>query len=164
MAPSKSQTRLAAAINAAAIPRKLGGAVGAGEPGAPQPRSAARSASRSTDYDEGATLPAPLFSHDRVLDTEAQIRRIDALLEEVGSKDVQGVARLVSTRRGLVSDLHAELERRNAADVSVSSGALEAGLAEALAEMDADSLRRVLAAVAARAGVELSAWVAHVAA
>jgi hypothetical protein len=105
-----------------------------------------------------------LFSHDRVLDTEAQIRRIDALLEEVGSKDVQGVARLVSTRRGLVSDLHAELERRNAADVSVSSGALEAGLAEALAEMDADSLRRVLAAVAARAGVELSAWVAHVAA
>lgn len=92
-------------------------------------------------------------------DTEAQIRRIDALLDEVGTADVQGVARLVSTRRGLVEDLHAELLRRQSVDTGGDSTQLEATLAEALAEMDRDSVRRVLQVAAGRAGMELLAWV-----
>lgn len=150
--PPKSRLKLEQAINAASVPsRQRGG----DEAAAPR---GGRRREREPEREAG-TLPSSRYDEDRVRDTEAQIRRIDALLDEVGTADVQGVARLVSTRRGLVEDLHAELLRRQSVDVGGDSTQLEATLAEALAEMDSDSVRRVLQAAAGRAGVELLAWV-----
>ena len=91
-------------------------------------------------------------------DTEAQIRAIDAILHSVGDRDVQGVARLMSTRRGLVADLHDELERRRTADTSGATTQLEERLTEALSLIDDARLRRVLLEVERRKGVTLSDW------
>lgn len=151
--PPKSRLKLEQAINAASVPTRQRG------DDAPRP-TRRRERERDEGGGSGAGLPPSRYDEDRVRDTEAQIRRIDALLDEVGSADVQGVARLVSTRRGLVEDLHAELLRRQETDVTGDSSSLEVTLAEALAEMDRDSVRRVLEAAAARAGVDLGVWLA----
>jgi hypothetical protein len=102
----------------------------------------------------------PPVELDRVVDTQTQIAEIDRMIDEIGTRDVQGVARLMGTRRGLVADLHVELAARQQADASGDASVLEGRLVESLVAMDAARLARVLRETAKRLGVELSAWAA----
>lgn len=98
---------------------------------------------------------------DRVTDTEGQIELIDAMVESIGDRDVQGVARLLSTRRGLVEDLHRALEAKRQADAGGTTQQLEAKLIEALAAIDEERLARVLRGAARARGIdEVGEWLA----
>ena len=109
-----------------------------------------------------APKPKPV-ELDRVIDTQTQIAEIDRMIDEIGTRDVQGVARLMSTRRGLVADLHTELAARQQADASGDAATLEGRLVEALVQMEPARLARVVRATALRLGVDLTAWSAEVA-
>ncbi len=98
----------------------------------------------------------PTMERDRVIDIERQILHIDHLVRLAEDRDLQGIARLMSTRRGLTQDLAEELARREAVSVAGSATELEEALISALVEVDEDRLGRVLASVARRRGRDLA--------
>ena len=99
-------------------------------------------------------LPTPTLDNDRERDTEQQINLIDAMLARIGTRDVQGAARLLSTRRGLVDDLHKERQRRAQADITGDTAQLEAALIEAMGQMGLSSIRKIFIGVSGQLGVE----------
>ena len=98
----------------------------------------------------------PTMERDRVIDIERQILHIDHLVRLAEDRDLQGIARLMSTRRGLTQDLAEELARREAVSVAGSATELEEALISALVEVDEDRLGRVLSSVARRRGRDLA--------
>lgn len=98
-------------------------------------------------------LPTPTLDNDREKDTESQINLIDAMLARIGTRDVQGAARLLSTRRGLVEDLHKERARRAQADITGDTAQLEAALVEAMGQMSLQSIRKIFAGVCGQLGI-----------
>jgi hypothetical protein len=106
---------------------------------------------------EVVPMPSPpTMERDRVIDIERQILHIDHLVRLAEDRDLQGIARLMSTRRGLTQDLAEELARREAVSVAGSATELEEALISALVEVDEDRLGRVLASVARRRGRDLA--------
>ena len=106
---------------------------------------------------EVVSLPSPpTLERDRALDIERQILHIDHLVKLAEDRDLQGIARLMSTRRGLAQDLAEELARREAVSVAGTATELEEALISALVEVDEDRLGRVLASVARRRGRDLA--------
>lgn len=91
---------------------------------------------------------------DRVTDTEGQIALIDQMVAAIGDRDVQGIARLLSTRRGLVEDLHRAIEVRRQAESGGTASQLEAKLVEALAAIDGERLARVIRGAARARGID----------
>ena len=106
---------------------------------------------------EVVPMPSPpTMERDRVIDIERQILHIDHLVRLAEDRDLQGIARLMATRRGLSQDLAEELARREAVSVAGSATELEEALISALVEVDEDRLGRVLASVARRRGRDLA--------
>lgn len=106
---------------------------------------------------EVVSLPSPpTMERDRALDIERQILHIDHLVRLAEDRDLQGIARLMSTRRGLAQDLAEELARREAVSVAGTATELEEALISALVEVDEDRLGRVLSEVARRRGRDLA--------
>lgn len=106
---------------------------------------------------EVVPMPSPpTMERDRVVDIERQILHIDHLVRLAEDRDLQGIARLMSTRRGLTQDLAEELARREAVSVAGSATELEEALISALVEVDEDRLGRVLGEVARRRGRDLA--------
>jgi hypothetical protein len=111
----------------------------------------------SSSDPEVVPMPSPpTMERDRVIDIERQILHIDHLVRLAEDRDLQGIARLMSTRRGLTQDLAEELARREAVSVAGSATELEEALISALVEVDEDRLGRVLASVARRRGRDLA--------
>ena len=131
----------------------------AGAPEAPKKRGKTQ---RNPDgIVDTANLDTSEISLDRVEDTLKQIARVDHELKLAANRDLQGIARLMATRRGLVEDLHRELDKRQAANTSGDARQLEEQLGQAMAEMDDESLDRVLRDVQERKGIEIGAWLAE---
>lgn len=106
---------------------------------------------------EVVSLPSPpTMERDRALDIERQILHIDHLVKLAEDRDLQGIARLMSTRRGLAQDLAEELARREAVSVAGTATELEEALISALVEVEEDRLGRVLSEVARRRGRDLA--------
>ncbi len=109
---------------------------------------------------EVVSLPSPpTVERDRVIDIERQILHIDHLLKLAEDRDLQGIARLMGTRRGLAEDLRVELERREQVSTSGNARELEEALVSALAEVDEDRLARVLVEVQRRRGRDLASLI-----
>jgi hypothetical protein len=109
---------------------------------------------------EVVALPSPpTVERDRVIDIERQILHIDHLLKLAEDRDLQGIARLMGTRRGLAEDLRVELERREQVSTSGNARELEEALVAALAEVDEDRLARVLGEVSRRRGRDLASLI-----
>lgn len=116
---------------------------------------------RDTSPDvEVVPLPSPpTMERDRAVDIERQILHIDHLVKLAEDRDLQGIARLMSTRRGLAQDLADELARRESVSVAGTATELEEALVSALVEVDEDRLARVLGSVARRRGRDLASLV-----
>lgn len=98
---------------------------------------------------------------DRLAWIQAQLARVDALAIEAGTRDIQGVGRLLGEMRQLRDMLDAELETRRQADSGGTAAQLEAKLVEALAAIDEERLARVLRGAAATRGIgDVGEWLA----
>ena len=96
---------------------------------------------------------------DRLTWIHAQLARVDALAVEAGVRDIQGVGRLLGEMRQLRDMLDAELEAQKQADAGGTAAQLEARLVEALASVDEDRLRRVIAGATSARGVgDVGEW------
>ncbi len=100
-----------------------------------------------------ATLKADIALYLKRDDLTSQIATFVKLAED---RDLQGIARLMSTRRGLAQDLAEELARREAVSVAGTATELEEALISALVEVEEDRLTRVLGEVARRRGRDLA--------
>lgn len=112
--------------------------------------AAARLAIRSLLRSLPGARPPPLTG-DRLAWLRDHLRDLEADVEAVGARDVQGRARLRSQQLTAREQYDAELGRREGL-VVVSDAEAEAGLVAGLVAMAPERRRRILEAVAAKVG------------